>query len=93
MGQLTLNGETRVTGLIGDPVAHTRSPAATCAVTGPRDGALEAHQLRERDDIHAVVFGIGHGVERADVATARGVLLWKYRRRDPHLVEVRVGRK
>ena len=27
MGQLTLNGETRVTGLIGDPVAHTRSPA------------------------------------------------------------------
>jgi len=25
--QLTLNGETRVTGLIGDPVAHTRSPA------------------------------------------------------------------
>ena len=26
-GQLTINGETRVTGLIGDPVAHTRSPA------------------------------------------------------------------
>ncbi len=26
-GQLRINGETRVTGLIGDPVAHTRSPA------------------------------------------------------------------
>jgi shikimate dehydrogenase len=26
-GLLTLNGETRVTGLIGDPIAHTRSPA------------------------------------------------------------------
>lgn len=26
-GPITINGETRVTGLIGDPVAHTRSPA------------------------------------------------------------------
>ena len=24
---MTLNGETRITGLIGDPVAHSRSPA------------------------------------------------------------------
>ena len=36
-GQLMINGETRVTGLIGDPVAHTRSPAilnAAFAVAG-----------------------------------------------------------
>ncbi len=26
-GRVTVNGETRVTGLIGDPVAHSRSPA------------------------------------------------------------------
>ena len=61
---MTLNGETRITGLIGDPVAHSRSPAILNA----------AYEEAGLNWVY-VAFPVprGHGTEAVHAARALGL--------------------